>query len=52
MVDPATGMPIQPGMEQSTAGMDLGQPIMDPEIDASSIEPSSKVAEMPKGGEI
>jgi len=51
-VDPMTGMPIQPGMEQGTAGMDLGQPVMEPEINAAPMEPSTKAMEMPKGGEI
>ena len=51
-VDPATGMPIQSGMEQPGMGMDLGQPVMEPEIDASATEPSTKAVEMPKGGEI
>ena len=52
-VDPATGMPIQSGMEQQPGiGMDLGQPVMEPEIDASATEPNTKAVEMPKGGEI
>jgi len=51
-VDPMTGMPLQPGMDQGTAGMDLGQPVMEPEINASVTEPSTKAVEMPKGGEI
>ena len=42
-IDPATGQPLDP-----SAGMDLGQPQMEPEIDASAAEP----IEMPKGGEI
>ena len=42
-IDPATGQP-----SDSAAGMDLGQPQMEPEIDASAAEP----IEMPKGGEI
>lgn len=42
-IDPATGQPLD-----SAAGMDLGQPQMEPEIDASAAEP----IEMPKGGEI
>jgi hypothetical protein len=33
-VDPATGMPLDPG----TASMDLGQPVMEPEIDGSATE--------------
>jgi hypothetical protein len=52
-VDPMTGMPMQPGMEgQGAPGMNLGQPVMEPEINASTTEPSAKAAEMPKGGEI
>ena len=43
MIDPATGQPLD-----SAASMDLGQPQMEPEIDASAAEP----IEMPKGGEI
>jgi len=41
-IDPATGQPLD------AAGMDLGAPVMEPEIDASAAEP----IEMPKGGEI
>jgi len=49
-VDPATGMPLGP----ETAGMDLGQLVMEPNIDAqgAATEASGKIAEMPKGGEI
>lgn len=43
-IDPATGMPFQ----DDQANMDLGKPQMEPEIDASSVEP----VELPKGGEI
>ena len=42
-IDPQTGQPLD-----SAAGMDLGKPQMEPEIDASAAEP----IEMPKGGEI
>jgi len=42
-IDPATGQPLDPA-----AGMDLGKPQMEPEIDGSSTE----APEMPKGGEI
>ena len=42
-IDPQTGAPLD-----SNASMDLGQPVMEPEIDASSVE----APEMPKGGEI
>ena len=48
--DPATigpdGQPLDPAA--GAAGMDLGAPVMEPEIDASAAEP----IEMPKGGEI
>jgi hypothetical protein len=47
-VDPTTGMPLGP----ETAGMDLGQPVMEPEVNASITDPSTKAVEMPKGGEI
>ena len=47
-IDPATGMPLDPG----TASMDLGQPVMEPEIDGSATEVNGKIAEIPKGGEI
>ena len=49
-VDPTTGMPIEPG----TASMDLGQPVMEPNLDSqgASTEADGKIAEMPKGGEI
>ena len=43
-IDPATGMPFQ----DDQANMDLGKPVMEPEIDASAAEP----IELPKGGEI
>ena len=48
-VDPMTGMPLD-----QTAQMDLGQPVMEPNLDAqgASTEASGKIAEMPKGGEI
>ena len=42
-VDPETGLPLD-----SAAGMDLGKPVMEPEIDASTAESP----ELPKGGEI
>ena len=47
-VDPATGMPLGP----ESASMDLGQPVMEPEVDGSATEVDGKIAEMPKGGEI
>ena len=51
-VDPATGMPLEPG--QPASGMDLGQPVMEPNLDAqgAATEASGRIAEMPKGGEI
>jgi len=42
-VDPETGLPLD-----SASGMDLGKPVMEPEIDASAAE----APELPKGGEI
>jgi hypothetical protein len=49
-----TGMPLQPGMDQGQGapGMDLGQPVMEPDINASATQVNAKAAEMPKGGEI
>ena len=55
-VDPTTGMPLQPGM-------DLGQPVMEPNLDnsinggltqvpTSGVELDTKPIKMPKGGEI
>jgi hypothetical protein len=48
-IDPATGQPIDP-----TAQMNLGQPVMEPDLNAdnSTTEINAKAAEMPKGGEI
>ena len=43
MVDPATGQPVNGG-----APMDLGKPVMEPEVDGSATE----APELPKGGEI
>ena len=42
-VDPETGLPLD-----GAAGMDLGKPVMEPEIDGSAAE----APELPKGGEI
>jgi len=42
-IDPATGMPFD-----SNANMDLGKPVMEPEMDGSPAE----APEMPSGGEI
>jgi hypothetical protein len=50
LVDPTTGMPMEPG--QQSAGMNLGQPVMEPEVDASATQVNAKPMEMPKGGEI
>jgi len=47
-IDPATGAPLDSG----TASMDLGQPVMEPEIDGSATEVNGKIAEIAKGGEI
>jgi len=48
-IDPATGMPADP-----TSQMDLGQPVMEPDLkgDEQIVEPRQKAMEMPKGGEI
>jgi hypothetical protein len=48
-VDPMTGMPLD-----QTSQMDLGQPVMEPNLDAqgATTQASGKIAEMPKGGEI
>ena len=46
-IEPATGQPIPSEMGGE---MDLGKPVMEPQIDASSVEaPEIKI---PKGGEI
>ena len=39
-------------LDSGTASMDLGQPVMEPEIDGSATEVDGKIAEIPKGGEI
>ena len=44
-VDPATGLP----MDQSAAGMDLGAPVMEPNLDGTK---DGGMTELPKGGEI
>lgn len=48
-IDPATEMPID-----STSQMDLGQPVMEPDLkgDEKIVSPRQKAMEMPKGGEI
>jgi hypothetical protein len=38
MVDPATGIPLAP----EAASMDLGQPVMEPEVDGSATEVNGK----------
>lgn len=45
-VDPETGQPL----DQSGAGMDLGAPVMEPDLEKDSN--AAKAPEMPKGGEI
>jgi hypothetical protein len=49
-MDPTTGMPLGP----ETAQMDLGRPVMEPNLDAqgAATEVDARVAEIPKGGEI
>jgi hypothetical protein len=48
-IDPATGQPIA-----DTASMDLGQPVMEPNLDSqgAATEVDGKIAEIPKGGVI
>ena len=48
-VDPQTGLPLD-----QTAQMDLGQPVMEPDLRSQekTIEVNAKAAEIPKGGEI
>jgi hypothetical protein len=41
-------MPLGP----ESAQMDLGQPVMEPEVDGSDTQVNGKIAEIPKGGEI
>ena len=60
-IDPATGMPVQPGAEVGAggqAGMDLGEPVMEPSLDSqgaatelTGVEPPA-APKIPKGGEI
>ena len=45
-VDPETGQPL----DQSGAGMDLGAPVMEPDLEKDSN--ATKAPEMPQGGEI
>ena len=44
-VDPETGLPL----DQGVAGMDLGAPVMEPNLDGSK---DGGATELPKGGEI
>lgn len=48
-IDPQTGLPLD-----QTAQMDLGQPVMEPDLRSQekTTEINAKVMEMPKGGEI
>jgi hypothetical protein len=48
-VDPQTGLPLD-----QTAQMDLGQPVMEPDLrnQEKANEVNAKAMEMPKGGEI
>ena len=48
-IDPQTGLPLD-----QTSQMDLGQPVMEPDIDkqGDTTVADGKIAEMPKGGEI
>jgi hypothetical protein len=52
-VDPTTGMPMDPNAPP-TPGMDLGKPVMEPNIDSqgNATQVDGKIAEIPKGGEI
>jgi hypothetical protein len=51
-IDPMTGMPLDPNA--TTSQMDLGQPVMEPNLDSQSrvTQVDTKAVEMPKGGEI
>jgi hypothetical protein len=60
-VDPMTGMPMDPNA--AAPGMDLGQPVMEPNLDGvknggstkadgKSVEMNTSIAKMPKGGQI
>jgi len=52
-VDPTTGIPMDPNAPP-TPGMDLGKPVMEPNIDSqgNATQVDGKIAEIPKGGEI
>ena len=60
-VDPMTGMPMDPN--SSAAGMDLGSPVTEPNLDGvkdggatkadgKSVEMNTNIVKMPKGGQI
>jgi len=60
-VDPMTGMPMDPNA--AAPGMDLGQPVMEPNLDGvknggstkadgKSVEMNTSITKMPKGGQI
>ena len=52
-IDPQTGLPMDPNAPP-TPGMDLGKPVMEPNIDSQGnvTKADGKIAELPKGGEI
>ena len=52
-IDPMTGVPMDPN-SPPTPGMDLGKPVMEPNIDSqgNATQVDGKIAELPKGGEI
>jgi len=52
-IDPMTGVPMDPNAPP-TPGMDLGKPVMEPNIDSQGnvTQVDGKIAELPKGGEI
>jgi hypothetical protein len=52
-IDPMTGVPMDPN-SPPTPGMDLGKPVMEPNIDSqgNATQVDGKIAEIPKGGEI
>lgn len=52
-IDPQTGLPMDPNAPP-TPGMDLGKPVMEPNIDSQGnvTKADGKIAELPKGEEI
>jgi hypothetical protein len=52
-IDPMTGVPMDLN-SPPTPGMDLGKPVMEPNIDSqgNATQVDGKIAELPKGGEI